>query len=273
MRSVRFPVCLAALAILIPATMPAQQVWKLIWSDEFSGAANTPPDPSKWTYDLGAGGWGNSELEDYTNDPSNAHLDGDGNLVIHVLNPSPGTYTSARLKTEGQFTTEYGKIEARIKLPYGQGIWPAFWMLGSNITTVGWPQCGEVDIMENIGREPSVNHGSMHGPGYSGGDSLTAIYSLPNGQKLSDDFHTFTFIWTPQSAEFFVDSRSYEKRTPADVPAGSQWVFNTPFFLILNVAVGGSWPGYPDSTTVFPQDMLIDYVRVYDMAPGHWTRR
>ena len=243
----------------------AQTAWKLVWSDEFNGAAKSLPDQTKWTYDLGASGWGNNELENYTSTLANAQLDGNGNLVISALHTASG-YTSARLKTQGKFTTTYGKIEARMKIPYGQGIWPAFWMLGSDIDTAGWPACGEIDIMENIGREPSIVHGSMHGPGYSGGSALTAAYTLPNGQKFSGDFHIFSVVWSPQSVEFFVDGNSYEKVAATSIPAGTQWVFNKPFFLLLNVAVGGSWPGYPDSSSQFPQTMTVDYVRVYQAA-------
>jgi len=236
-----------------------------VWSDEFEGPANSVPDQAKWGYDTGATGWGNQELENYTKSPDNASLDGNGNLVIRAVRTASG-YTSARLKTQGKFTTTYGKIEARMRIPYGQGLWPAFWMLGSDIDTIGWPACGEIDIMENIGREPSINHGSMHAPGFSGGNSMTALYTLPNAQKFSDDFHTFSIVWSPQAVEFFVDGNSYEKVTPASIPPGTKWVFNKPFFLLLNVAVGGSWPGNPDASTQFPQTMTVDYVRVYQAA-------
>jgi uncharacterized protein (TIGR03437 family) len=244
-------------------TSSAQTAWRLIWSDEFNGPANTSPDPSKWTYDLGNNnGWGNHELENYTNLPENAHMDGLGNLVIHVES-GPAGYFSTRLKTQELFAVQYGRIEARIKLPSGQGIWPAFWMLGSDINTAGWPQCGEIDIMENIGKEPSTNHGSAHGPGYSGGNAATATYVLPGGRKFSDDFHTFAVQWSKGSVSFYVDGVSYEMVTAASIPKTAQWIFDSPFFLLLNVAVGGDFPGLPDATTRFPQDLLIDYVRVY----------
>lgn len=258
---------LASLLAHFGSAASAQSKWQLIWNDEFNGAAASQPDPAKWTYDLGNNnGWGNNELENYTNQPLNAHLDGAGNLVIHVA-ASGSTYTSARLKTQGLFATGPGRVEARIKLPYGQGIWPAFWMLGANITTVGWPACGEIDIMENIGKEPSVNHGSLHGPGYSGSNPKTATYTLPTGQKFSDAFHTFTIEWSATSVTFFVDGTAYNTVKATDIPAGTQWVFNNPFFILLNVAVGGKFPGAPNSSTVFPQDMLVDYVRVYQPAP------
>jgi beta-glucanase (GH16 family) len=244
------------------------QTWVLAWSDDFDGPAGSAPDQSKWGYDVGGNGWGNNELEYYTSRTDNAFLDGSGNLVIKAVKEnytgSDGvtrSYTSARLLTKGKFTQRYGRFEARIKLPFGQGIWPAFWMLGADIDSSGWPTCGEVDIMENVGREPSVNHASMHGPGYSGGSPLTATYSLPSGQKFSDDFHVFALEWAPGVARFYVDGNLYETRTPADV-AGSKWVFDHPFFVLLDVAVGGSFPGNPDSTTVWPQMMLVDYVRV-----------
>jgi len=232
------------------------------WSDEFDGPANSLPDPAKWTYDLGNNnGWGNRELETYTNSIQNVHLDGSGHLVIHVER-SGATYTSARIKTQGLFSTRYGRVEARIRLPFGQGIWPAFWMLGTNITSAGWPQCGEIDVMESIGREPSVNHGSIHGPGYSGGNSVTGLYTLPGSARFADDFHAFAIQWAPQTITFFVDGVAYKTVTPSSLPNGAAWVFDNPFFLILNVAVGGNFPGSPDDTTQFPQEMIVDYVRV-----------
>jgi len=241
-----------------PSTPPAAQSW----ADEFDGPASALPDPAKWTYDLGNNnGWGNRELENYTNLVQNVHVDGSGHLIVHV-DQSGSTYTSARIKTQGLFSARYGRIEARIRLPFGQGIWPAFWMLGTNITSVGWPQCGEIDIMENIGREPSVNHGSTHGPGYSGGNSVTGLFTLPGGARFSDDFHVFAIQWASQTIAFSVDGAVYKTVTPASLPAGASWVFDNPFFLILNVAVGGNFPGSPDASTVFPQDMVVDYVRV-----------
>jgi beta-glucanase (GH16 family) len=233
----------------------------LVWADEFNGAANSAPDPAKWTYDLGAGGWGNQELETYTNLPQNVHVDGAGHLIIRVER-SGSTYTSARLKTQGLFSTRYGTIEARIRLPFGQGIWPAFWMLGTNITTAGWPQCGEIDIMENIGREPSINHGGVHGPGYSGGNSISGLFTLPGSARFADDFHVFALEWSPGSVRFLVDGIPYKTVSAASLPPGAPWVFDNPFFLILNVAVGGNFPGAPDASTVFPQQMMVDYVRV-----------
>ena len=232
------------------------------WADEFDGPANTLPDPSKWTYDLGNNnGWGNRELETYTNSVQNVHLDGSGHLIIHV-DRGDSAYTSARIKTQGLLSARYGRIEARIRLPFGQGIWPAFWAVGTSITSVGWPQCGEIDIMENIGREPSINHGSIHGPGYSGGNSVTGLFTLPGGTRFSDDFHVFAIQWAAQTITFSVDGTAYKTVTPSSLPPGASWVFDNPFFLILNVAVGGNFPGNPDASTQFPQDMVVDYVRV-----------
>lgn len=247
--------------------------WSLVWRDEFDGPSGSAVDSSKWSFDIGVGpnfdGWGNNELETYTARRQNSSLKG-GFLVIKALKETftgpdnrNRNYTSARLLTKGRFAQTYGRVEARIKLPYGQGIWPAFWMLGDNIDSVSWPACGEIDIMENIGKEPSIVHGTLHGPGYSGGSGITASYSLANGRKFSDDFHTFAVEWEPNVIRFYVDGLLYKTRTPADLPAGSSWVFDHPFFIILNVAVGGGWPGNPDATTVFPQQMMVDYVRVY----------
>ena len=177
----------------------------------------------------------------------------------------PCQYSSARLVTKGKFDYKTGRFEARIRIPAGQGMWPAFWMLGNNIDQVGWPTCGEIDIMENIGREPSIVHGTIHGPGYSGGNSIGAQYTLPNGQRFSDDYHIYKVEWEPNAIRWYVDGNIYQTRTPSSLPAGTNWVYDHPFFLILNVAVGGGWPGNPNQTTVFPQMMLIDYVRVYKL--------
>ena len=245
---------------------PADYV--VVWSDEFSGANGSLPDSSKWIMETGGGGWGNHELETYTNRAQNAHVQ-KGNLIItaskETYKGADGIrrpYTSTRLKTLGLFEQKYGRFEARIKIPRGQGIWPAFWMLGNNIGTVDWPTCGEIDIMENVGKEPDTVHGTIHGPGYSGGEGLGGSYRLPSG-KFADDFHIFAVEWEPSAVRFYVDGKLYESRTPADLPAGKTWVYDHPFFILLNVAVGGDWPGNPDRSTVFPQRMLVDYVRVY----------
>ncbi len=249
---------------------PPPANYKLVWSDEFSGPDGSSPDSSKWTYDIGGNGWGNNELEYYTNRTQNAQIKG-GNLVITAQQEAytgadgvTRNYTSARLKTQGLFSQAYGRFEARIKIPAGQGMWPAFWMLGNDITSVGWPKCGEIDIMENIGKEPGTVHGSLHGPSTSGPTSdLSAAFSLPAGQNFAGDFHLYAVEWEPGTIRFYVDTNLYATFTSSQWPAGGAWVFDHPFFIILNVAVGGSWPGSPDSTTVFPQQMLVDYVRVY----------
>jgi beta-glucanase (GH16 family) len=257
----------AALGDLSPASAP-QTNYVLVWSDEFSAANGSLPDSSKWIMETGGGGWGNHELESYTNRARNAHVQ-NGNLVItahkETYKGADGItreYTSARLKTLGLFEQKYGRFEARIKIPRGQGMWPAFWMLGNNIGTVDWPDCGEIDVMENVGKEPDKVYGTIHGPGYSGSEGLGGSYTLPSG-KFADDFHVFAVEWEPSAIRFFVDGHLYETRTPTDLPAGKTWVFDHPFFILINVAVGGGWPGNPDSTTVFPQRMLVDYVKVY----------
>jgi beta-glucanase (GH16 family) len=245
-------------------------VWRLVWSDEFSGADGSSPDSSKWTYDLGGKGWGNQELESYTNRKENARIE-KGNLVITALKESytgadglTRDYTSARLKTLGLFAQTYGRFEARIKIPAGQGMWPAFWMLGEDISSAGWPKCGEIDIMENVGKEPGTVHGSLHGPSTERPTSdLTSIFSLPVGQNFADDFHLYAVEWDPEIVRFYVDSNLYASFQSSQWPAGGKWVFDHPFFIILNLAVGGNWPGSPDASTKFPQSMLVDYVRVY----------
>jgi len=248
-------------------TQPTSSSWILTWSDEFNGPNGSPVDPSKWVSETGGKGWGNNELEYYTARPVNAYQQ-DGNLVIKVLREKYSgegvtrDYTSARLKTLGKFAQAYGRFEARIKIPRGQGMWPAFWMMGDDIENVNWPACGEIDIMENIGKEPDIVHFSIHGPGFSDGD-LEASFRLPADQALADDFHVYAVEWEPEAIRFYVDDHLYVTRTRADMRSGWKWSFDHPFFLLLNVAVGGDWPGSPDATTVFPQTMLVDYVRVY----------
>jgi beta-glucanase (GH16 family) len=248
--------------------------WNLVWSDEFNGPDGSAPDPSKWVLETGGGGWGNQELEYYTARRQNA-IQRNGNLVITALKekftgPDGVTrdYTSARLKTQGKFAQAYGRFEARIKIPRGQGIWPAFWMLGEDIDKVGWPNCGEIDIMEDIGKEPSTIHGTIHGPGYSGDKGIGDPFSLPASEGFADDFHVYAVEWEPEAIRFYVDDHVYATRTPADLPKGTKWAYDHPFFMLLNVAVGGSWPGNPDATSTFPQTMLVDYVRVYSKAQG-----
>jgi beta-glucanase (GH16 family) len=243
---------------------PGVSAWKLVWSDEFNGRDGSLPDPAWWSYDLGGSGFGNHQLEDDTDRPENAAIR-DGNLVITARREELGgkPYTSARLKTQGHFSQAYGRFEARIKVPEGPGMWPAFWLLGDDVGKVGWPACGEIDVMENVGREPSSVHGTVHGPGYSGAYGPTSIFTLPDGEKFSSDFHLFGMEWNPDAVRFDVDGNVYRTVTRADLPKGARWVYDHPFFVILNLAVGGDWPGPPDASTRFPEEMLVDYVRVY----------
>jgi len=247
-----------------PASDPAD--WVLKWADEFEGPEGQSPDPARWTYDIGNGdnGWGNEQLEYDTDRPENVSLDGQGNLRITAREEeySGFSYTSARIKTEGLFAQAYGRFEARIQLPIGQGIWPAFWMLGDDFDTVGWPQCGEIDIMEYRGQQPNVTNGALHGPGYSGGSALSGSYTR-EGAGFDEDFHIFAVDWTLNRITWSVDGVTFMTRDVTDLPDGAEWVYDHPFFIILNVAVGGNYVGSPDQTTPFPQTMLVDYVRVY----------
>jgi beta-glucanase (GH16 family) len=247
------------------------------FSDNFDGAAGSPVDSSKWTMETGDN-VNNHEREYYTSGTNNAALDGQGHLVITAKKENPANYqcwygtcqyTSARMNTSGKFSAQYGHVEARMKIPRGQGMWPAFWMLGTDIGSVGWPNSGEIDVMENVGYEPSTIHGTIHGPGYSGSNGIGAAYSLANGQAFADAFHTFAVDWAPNSIKWSVDGVVYQTRTPADV-GGNTWAFNKPFFLILNLAVGGYWPGDPDSSTAFPAQLVVDSVSVTtsDSATG-----
>ena len=252
---------------------PSLPGWTLMWSDEFNGPDGSPVDSSKWVSEAGGNGWGNQELEYYTTRPENAFQQG-GNLVIKALREKYSgqdnvsrEFTSARLKTLGKFTQKYGRFEARIKIPKGQGIWPAFWMLGDDIEKKGWPKCGEIDIMENIGKEPALVHGTIHGPGYNGANGIGSPFGLPGDVPFADDFHLYAVEWGPKFIRFYVDDHLYATRTPAELPKGTKWVYDHPFFMLLNVAVGGGWPGNPDDSTEFPQTMLVDYVRVY--KPKH----
>ncbi|MEV7085731.1 family 16 glycosylhydrolase [Streptomyces sp. NPDC093085] len=253
----------AAASAAPPATMA------VTFNDDFDGPAGTAVDGSKWQIETGDN-VNNHERQYYTAGNSNAALDGQGHLVITARKENPGNYqcwygrceyTSARLNTSGKFTSQYGHVEARMKVPRGQGMWPAFWMLGDDIGSVGWPNSGEIDVMENVGFEPGTVHGTLHGPGYSGEGGIGAAYTLPNGQAFADDFHTFAVDWAPDAITWSVDGNVYQRRTPADL-GGRSWVFNKPFFLILNLAVGGYWPGDPDGGTAFPNQLVIDYVRV-----------
>jgi beta-glucanase (GH16 family) len=233
--------------------------WNLVWHDEFDGGMI---EKSNWTYDLGAGGWGNGEAESYTARPENARLE-NGNLVIEARQEKyeGSYYTSARLKTQGLQEFQYGRIEARLKVPSGFGLWPAFWMLGSDFNGSNWPDCGEIDIMEYIGKEPDLIMGTAHGPGYSGALGI----SKWNRQtyNIADDFHTYAIEWDPDQIRWFYDGVQYHTVSRDDV-GDRKWVFDHPFFIILNLAVGGQLPGPVGLDTVFPAQLLVDYVRVYE---------
>ena len=218
-------------------------------------------DTSVWTYDIGTGtnGWGNNELQYYREE--NVTVENGMLMITAKREDFEGSqYTSARILTKGLFEQEYGRFEARMKLPWGQGMWPAFWLLGSNIDQVSWPQCGEIDIMENRGQEPTQIAGTVHGPGYSAGDSIGKDYILEN-DRFDTDFHIFGIEWGPNYINFYVDDVLYNQITPSDVPG--EWVFDQPFFMILNLAVGGNYVGPVGANTVFPQTLYVDYVRVY----------
>lgn len=243
--------------------------WKLSWSDEFDGPAGQAPNAAHWTIRTGGNGWGNGELESYTTRKENVRLDGQGNLILEARKEKftgtdgiPRDYTSGRIDTQDKFSKTFGRFEARIKVPFGQGMWPAFWMIGDKIKAVSWPACGEVDIMEHLGRESSISHSTMHGPGYFAAQAIGAQYTLPWGQRFSDDFHVFALEWEPRVLRWYIDGKLFQTRTPKDLK-GKKWVFDSPFFILLNLAVGGGWPGAPDAATRFPQQMLVDYVRVY----------
>jgi beta-glucanase (GH16 family) len=240
--------------------------WTLTWSDDFEGEAGDPPNPDNWDYDLGTGqnGWGNEELQYYTNEPENVSLDGEGNLVITAINQTfaGSPFTSARIKTKDLFSQQYGRFEARLKTPFGPGLWPAFWMLGSNIDEVEWPQCGEIDIMELRGQQPNIALGSLHGPGYSAGQAISGKYGVQDG-RFDTEFHVYAVEWFEDRIDFFVDDFLYQRITREDVEEEGEWVYNQPFFMILNIAVGGTFVGFPTPETPFPQTMTVDYVKVY----------
>lgn len=250
------------LACINLLTASAQNIpgWSLVWSDEFTQLDGSAPDSTKWGYDTGAGGWGNSELQTYTTSTNNARIEG-GQLVIEARTDG-SSYTSARLLTKGKWSWTYGRIEGRIKMPQGQGIWPAFWMMGTNTASVGWPHCGEIDIMENIGSETNIVHATIHGPGYSGGSGIGGPTHL-TGAAFADAFHVFAVEWEANRLRWFMDGQPYFTVCPTNLPNSNNWVFTQPQFLLLNLAVGGNWPGNPNGSTTFPQRMIVDYIRVY----------
>jgi beta-glucanase (GH16 family) len=274
---------LAMFAVLAAAPAAHAQTWNLIWSEEFNGASGTTPDTTRWTYDVGNnGGWGNGESEVYcaagsntapcsTANP-NVFMNGSGSLVIRARRDASGAWTSTRMHTNGKFSAQYGRIEARMRLVAANGLWPAFWMLGTNIASAGWPSCGEMDIMEwvdNYG--PSATSSTIHGPGYSGANGIGVQTGFPNGTRVDDaNYHIYGVIWSPNQIQFYRDSITNITRTitSANIPAGTTWAYNHPFFILLNQAVGGNWFAGPDGTTPAVDDMLIDYVRVYQAGTG-----
>jgi beta-glucanase (GH16 family) len=233
----------------------------LVMAEEFD--TDGAPDASLWSYEIGTGdnGWGNNELQYYTGRTENVNVQ-NGKLLITARKESyqGAAYTSARLITRDKFEQRYGRFETRIKLPWGQGIWPAFWMLGADIGSTPWPQAGEIDVMEFLGQNPTTVFGTLHGPGYSGAESIGKSYTLQN-DRFDTGFHVFGIEWGPEYVNFYVDDVLYNQITPADVTG--EWVFDKPFFLLMNMAVGGELPGAPNDETVFPQTMIVDYVRVY----------
>lgn len=261
-----------------PSSVPATPTreWTQVWSDEFDGPAGTRIDASKWSYDLTDGcaagicGWGNNEKEYYTDAAENIALDGSGHLMIvaRLAPPAlscyygPCRYTSAKITTRGKMNAAPGRVEARMKLPAGQGLWPAFWLLGSSFPATPWPQCGELDIMENRGSTSAGMSSAIHGPGYSGNTPLIRGYALTQG-TFADDFHTFRVEWDSTQAEFFVDNTAHYTVTRSQMEAYGKSVLDQSYFLILNLAVGGNFDGDPKSDAIFPATMLVDYVRVY----------
>lgn len=236
---------------------------ELVWSDEFDTANGSSPDPKKWVLELGNNrGWGNNELQVYTDSLENCSIV-DGHLVIRALQEEIDgfDYSSARLKTYGLYEVQYGRIEMRAKLPQGKGIWPAFWMLGADIETVPWPQCGEIDIMEHIGREPDLVHGTVHGPEYHGNMGIGK--AIQSDTSLYDEFHTYAIEWDTESIRWYFDDQQYHQIVKSKLLSTYTWVFDKPYFILINLAVGGNWPQNPDDTTTFPQEYIIDYVRVY----------
>lgn len=234
----------------------------LIWSDEFSG---TELDQSNWTYEIGNGssGWGNNELQFYRKENTSIV---DGNLVIAARDETFNgfKYTSSRLITKDKFEFTHGRVDIRAVIPEGQGIWPALWMLGANISEVGWPRCGEIDIMELVGHEPSKVHATVHYPNANGDRLLNGTSTdLTGGKKFSDEFHVFSLVWEEDRIKIYLDDKLYYNSTRTSLGVQNPYPFNEPFFFIMNVAVGGNWPGSPDASTLFPQNMIVDYIRVF----------
>jgi beta-glucanase (GH16 family) len=252
----------------LPVTV-APSYTNLVWSDEFDGPQGAAPSSTNWVHDVGNYGAGAGEQETYTSSTNNASLDGQGNLAIVARRQTPTgasgqtrSYSSARLETKGLFSATHGLIEARMQLPAGSGLWPAFWMLGDDIDSAGWPGCGEVDIMEAIGKNPFTAYGTLHGPdGAANGYAIQ--HTASSGTALASGFHTYGVSWSPNSITWLLDGTPYATVTSASLAPGQAWVFNQSFHLLLNLAVGGSWGGSPTAATHFPATLLVDWVRVY----------
>ena len=258
----------SACATTDPATTPTELGdLSLIWADEFDGPADSPVDPTRWGHDVGGDGWGNNQLEFNTDSVENVRHDGNGRLIIEALPEvyENNQYTSGRILTRDRFTTQTGRVEARMKLPIGSGLWPAFWMLGADIDQVGWPACGEIDILEMRGEEPYTSLGTVHGPGYSGADGIGGTYTLPAG-TFADDFHDFAVDIDPGHIAWMVDGEIFATLTRGDIPDGTLWAFDRPFFLLLNLAVGGNFVG-PVDDAALPARVEVEHVRVYERIP------
>lgn len=268
--SVRAAALAAGAALVLVSSTACSSGPTLVWSDEFTGPSGSPADPAVWGPMTGGKGWGNQELECYTDSRDNSALDGNGFLVISAreakghacADGSTNDYTSARLSTQGRKTFEHGTLSVRAKMPTGDGAWPAFWALGQNHDTAGWPASGEIDVTEVVGKEKNVTHGTLHGPTADGKPfSVTGKYAAPS--DLSSDFHVYSATWSATSVAFAIDDVVFNTVTKADVEKSGRWVFDQPFYLLLDVAVGGNFPGDPSASSVWPQQMVIDWVRVY----------
>ncbi|MEC3916705.1 glycoside hydrolase family 16 protein [Nocardia sp. CDC160] len=283
MRILRATAFAAATTILLAGCSPHESRdtatdvalhWRQTWSDEFDGPAGGRPDPAKWVYDRGGEPqWGNEEWQYYTDRPENVSTDGQGHLVITARRErlpgmsgcafGPCDVTSGRITTLDRFDQAYGRFEARMKVPAGKGFWPAFWLMGANLERRPWPGNGEIDVMETVGDDPGTVHGSAHGPGFED-PGYTEDYEWDG--RLSDDFHLYAVEWTPDRIGWFLDDHRYFSIDKKTLKAGEKWVFDHPFYALLNLAVGGTWPGPPDETTVFPAALVVDYVRVYEQV-------
>lgn len=238
---------------------------ELVWAEEFTGPPGSLPDPRTWSAELGGGGWGDNQLQHYTASADNGVIDERGRLAITARrSPPQGAVTSARLTTKGRLNLRYGRISARIKVPSGRGLWPAFWMLGSDIDDVGWPACGELDVMEHVGSRPTTVQGTVHGPGYAGlSGGVGRAHDA--GVDLTADFHVYGVDWTPDRITWHLDGEPYGSVAPPDVPG--PWPFAHDFHLVVNLAVGGDWPGNEVETATLdalPATMLVDWIRAYD---------